>query len=169
MDRITKLISPLIEKVLTFSLDLLEGLDFTPMIQKLSDFLKSDTAMGIKDSIVEGFKVALEISKKIFNFMKENPKLGIGLALGAGELMKGIKMLKGGSLGSIMKFAPMAMKVLPAIAGLAGVIAGGFMAVKNIGTIFSKDQKTKDIDRTRAMGSMAGMAVGGTVGMLFGG
>ena len=43
LDRITKLISPLIEKVLTFSLDLLEGLDFTPMIQKLSDFLKSDT------------------------------------------------------------------------------------------------------------------------------
>ena len=169
LDRITKLISPLIEKVLTFSLDLLEGLDFTPMIQKLSDFLKSDTAMGIKDSIVEGFKVALEISKKIFNFMKENPKLAVGLALGAGALMKGIKMLTGGSLGSIMKFAPMAMKALPAIAGLAGVIAGGFMAVKNIGTIFSKDQKTKDIDRTRAMGSMAGMAVGGTVGMLFGG
>ena len=49
--------------------------------------------LGIKDSIVEGFKTALEISKKIFNFMKENPKLAVGLALGIGALMKGIKML----------------------------------------------------------------------------
>ena len=169
LDRITKLFSPLIEKAITFSLNFLEGLDFTPYIQKLSDFLKSDTAMSIKDSIVEGFKVALEISKKIFSFMQENPKLAIGLALGAGALMKGIMMLKGGAFGGIMKFAPMAMKALPAIAGLAGVIAGGFMAVKNIGTIFSKDEKTKDIEKTKAMSSMAGMAVGGTVGFALGG
>ena len=215
LDRITRIFSPLIDKALKFALDFTEGLDFTPMIQKLSDFLRSDFAMdvksifvsgirilsdffksdtfasfkdsiivgvkalsnflksdsfeGIKDKVVEGFKVALEITKKIFNFMKENPKLAIGLALGAGALIKGIKMLTGGGLGGIMKFAPMAMKALPAIAGLAGVIAGGFMAVKNIGTIFSEDKKTKDIDRTRAMGSMVGMGVGGTIGAIFGG
>ena len=73
------------------------------MIEKLSNFLKSDTAMSIKDSIVEGFKVA-RFQKKIFNFMKENPKLKESvLHLVLGELMKGIMMLKGGAFGGIMR------------------------------------------------------------------
>ena len=168
LDQITRIFGPYIEKMMLSALRFMENVDITPYMNSVIDFFKSDTFKGIGSGIASAFKIAMEYGKKIVGFFKENPKLAIGLTLGAAALIKGIMMLKGGALGGIMKFAPMAMKALPALAGLAGVIAGGFMAVKNIGTIFSEDKKIKDVERTKSMSSMAGMAVGGMVGGLFG-
>lgn len=168
LEKITRIFRPVFNQIFESLLDVMDSIDFNSIASSLSEFFSDDNIKGFIDKLVSGFKQAKDFAGKIVGFVSENPKLAGGLLAGFFALKKGIGLLTGGSFGPIAKVLPMALKALPAIGGIAGVIAAGFMAVQNLSTLFGGRDKADRIEKTKALSSSAGMVVGAGIGAIFG-
>ena len=159
LEKITRIFRPVFNQIFETLLDIFDSINFEGMAKSVGEIFSSDNIKGFVDKLVSGFQKAKDFAGKIVGFVSENPKLAGGLLAGFFALKKGIGMLTGGAFGPIAKVLPMAMKALPAIGGIAGVIAAGFMAVQNLSTLFGGRDKADRIEKTKALSSSAGMVV----------
>ena len=168
LEKITRIFRPVFNQIFETLLDIFDSINFESMANTVKEIFSPDNIKGFVDKIVSGFQKAKDFAGKIVGFVSENPKLAGGLLAGFFALKKGIGLLTGGAFGPIAKVLPMAMKALPAIGGIAGVIAAGFMAVQNLTTLFGGRDKADRIEKTKALSSSAGMMVGAGIGAIFG-
>jgi len=168
LEKITRIFRPVFNQIFETLLDIFDSINFEGMAKSVGEIFSSDNIKGFVDKLVSGFQKAKDFAGKIVGFVSENPKLAGGLLAGFFALKKGIGLLTGGAFGPIAKVLPMAMKALPAIGGIAGVIAAGFMAVQNLSTLFGGRDKADRIEKTKALSSSAGMMVGAGIGAIFG-
>ena len=168
LEKITRIFRPVFNQIFETLLDIFDSINFEGMAKSVGEIFSSDNIKSFVDKLVSGFQKAKDFAGKIVGFVSENPKLAGGLLAGFFALKKGIGMLTGGAFGPIAKVLPMAMKALPAIGGIAGVIAAGFMAVQNLSTLFGGRDKADRIEKTKALSSSAGMMVGAGIGAIFG-
>lgn len=168
LEKITRIFRPVFNVIFETLLDIFDSIDFQSMANTVKRIFSPDNIKGFVDKIVSGFQKAKDFAMKIYEFVAANPKLSVGLLAGFFALKKGIGLLTSGAFGPIAKVLPMAMKALPAIGGIAGVIAAGFMAVQNLSTLFGGRDKADRIEKTKALSSSAGMMVGAGIGAIFG-
>ena len=168
LEKITRIFRPVFNQIFETLLDIFDSINFEGMAKSVGEIFSSDNIKGFIDKLVSGFQKAKDFAGKIVGFVSENPKLAGGLLAGFFALKKGIGLLTGGAFGPIAKVLPMALKALPAIGGIAGVIAAGFMAVQNLTTLFGGRDKADRIEKTKALSSSAGMVVGAGIGAIFG-
>ncbi len=165
---ITRVFSPVINDLMEGVMDGLDTIDFSGIASSLREFFAGDRIKNFIQSLTSGFKTVMGYAGKIFGFMYDNPMMSAGLIAGFFALKKGIGMLTGGAFGPISKALPMALKALPAIGGVAALIAAGMIAVRNLSTLFGGKDKADRAEKTKALSSHAGMMVGAGIGAIFG-